>query len=1577
MLDLPSASNTTTSLRKLYDQLEIHLRSLDALGEKTDSGVIISIMTSKLPRATLVTLELKKGPTPWTCQDLRDALGVYIAAHEAADRLCPAKKPTDTSNFKASHATSPSPSPSSGHSLPAQAMSRRKPTCAFCKAAHYTDECTKVTTINDRQKAAKGRCLKCFSTRHSTRECTSTITCYHCKTSGHHRSLCPTKFTASSQTSLSAHAEVFTPHANTLTANSGSHVVMQTAVASCSTHDGDIVNARILFDTGANRTYVTSHLATRLNLPTVGKQYISLATFGNSKRHTTEYDQVEVRVQCNDGSMHLLKACVLPEITAPIQRVELAKRYPVLQSLPLAEPLASSSGSLPIDILVGLDHYYHIVGPDRLELPGGLVLLQSSLGFICTGTVPTPATSEGQSCLAVHSRSDGDPSMDLQRFWAAEEFPVPDNADHEDIVLQRFLHTLSFEDSRYVVEWPWRDLHDELPSNYGLALGRLTSLLKRVTSKRTLLQQYNSVLQDQLTKGIIEIVPPGPTSNSVHYLPHHCVEKPSHTTTKLRIVYDASAKLSRSHPSLNDCLAAGPNLVPDLAGVLLRFRLSPIAISSDIEKAFLQLSLCKADRDVTRFLWVKDLDQPPSPENLVVYRFCRVPFGVISSPFLLAATVRHHLSIADVPDAQELLRNIYVDNLFIGATSPDEALHKYTATKKLFSAASMNAREWSSNSPEFLHHVPELDCASTGTQKCLGMLWDTCQDSLYCTKVAATHAVIATKRHLLQTVAKFFDPLGLLSPVLVRAKILLQDVWKLDVGWDDPLPLEILDRWQSIAIDLEEAHTVAFPRYVSNASPNVSHALHVFCDASEAAYGVAAYLVTDNAHERASHLIYSKSRVAPVKPCSIPRLELMAALLGARVILYLRKELPLAFCSTVLWSDSTTVLHWLQSNDKLPVFVLNRVTAIRAVNDLQCRHVRSAHNPADLPSRGASTSFLLDNILWWHGPPLLTQPLADLPSNGPIVHATIALGEGPPDSQVPESQQPHNKKPDAHHKQKKRCDETPPFDIDVTRFSSFYTLVRVSGLCARFVSRLKSKLPGGAATGPLPLSSRETEQAQLLWIRHWQQRHYPDVVDCLASNKPHQLIGKLGLFSDEDGIIRCRGRLENADLCNDAKFPILLPRAVASLVITDCHKKVFHFGVNHTLASLRLKYWVPKGRAAVKSTLRLCQVCRHHSGPPFAKPNMAPLPSSRVKPSRAFSHTGIDFFGPVYVRGQPVATKVWVCLFSCMSTRAVHLETVSNMTTSEFLLAFRRFVARRGTPALIVSDNAPQFKAAATALEVAFRDILHHEDVRSHFARHDIQWQFIVESAPWMGGFYERLVGTVKKAMKKALGRSLVSLQHLSTLLTEIEAVVNSRPLVYIDEDVRTVLTPGHFLSISQSTGLFDLPETSDDPDFRPTPTTAEELLAGWKKGQNRLHEFWRMWCNDYLLSLRSTHTTHHSQGRSVLHRTPAIGEVVLIKDQLPRASWRLGKVCEVHVSADDKIRSASVTTADRRTLKRPLSLLYPLELSVTATPPAGVTADVASEPDAVTDSTKSRPQRAAAAKQRIALESLIEDDAV
>ncbi|XP_065189636.1 uncharacterized protein LOC135820247 [Sycon ciliatum] len=371
----------------------------------------------------------------------------------------------------------------------------------------------------------------------------------------------------------------------------------------------------------------------------------------------------------------------------------------------------------------------------------------------------------------------------------------------------------------------------------------------------------------------------------------------------------------------------------------------------------------------------------------------------------------------------------------------------------------MNLRSWTSNCREFLNSIPEIDQSDLEVQKCLGLQWNVVSDTFNVSPISLTKEDINTKRSVLQVLASFYDPLGFHAPVIVRAKCLIQAIWKEGFDWDDPLPESYLTLWKEIAEDLNAACTIKVPRHIDLIDDSGSTELHVFCDASQKAYATCAYVRHTSASQTVSHLIMCKTRVAPIKGKTIPRLELMAANIGTRLIRFIRVQLPIKFAHTCLWTDSTCVLGWVPSPvKKQPLFVENRLAEIPSEPDVVFRHIRSEENPAGLPSRGSSAS-TSGHELWWHGPARLLKP-----NNISAEPSVLVHGEGPADESHPPST---------------------PAGIDPTQYSSFAKLLRVTAYVQRFIRCARTKSPI-----PAPLTVAEIERAKVEWLRYTQHNTF-------------------------------------------------------------------------------------------------------------------------------------------------------------------------------------------------------------------------------------------------------------------------------------------------------------------------------------------------------------------------------------------------------------------------------------------------------------------------------------------------------
>ena len=317
----------------------------------------------------------------------------------------------------------------------------------------------------------------------------------------------------------------------------------------------------------------------------------------------------------------------------------------------------------------------------------------------------------------------------------------------------------------------------------------------------------------------------------------------------------------------------------------------------------------------------------------------------------------------------------------------------------------------------------------------------------------------------------------------------------------------------------------------------------------------------------------------------------------------------------------------------------------------------------------------------------------------------------------------------------------------------------------------------------------------------------------------------------------CHGRFTNAiNMPEETKKPIYLPKK--ELLIKEFHERLLHAGTSHTLSQMRYIYWIPQGRATIKAVIYQCDVCRKCNCGPHKMPKLADWSKEKISKATPFTYTGLDYIGPFYVE-ENKEKKVWICIFTCVTVRAVHLEIVDNTTAEQCLMALRRFISRRNTPHTIILDNAPQFKLTKTRVDKAWQQSITHENMQRFTSDAGMKWKFIIEFSPWMGGFYERLVGMVKSSLRKAIKRKFLTTTQFRTYATECEHILNSRPPVYIDDDIRSTeaITPNHFLCLNPRNSAPTL-EDDGNPDLKPQMESADELLEIWKKGQTHLNEF-------------------------------------------------------------------------------------------------------------------------------------------
>lgn len=452
-----------------------------------------------------------------------------------------------------------------------------------------------------------------------------------------------------------------------------------------------------------------------------------------------------------------------------------------------------------------------------------------------------------------------------------------------------------------------------------------------------------------------------------------------------------------------------------------------------------------------------------------------------------------------------------------------------------------------------------------------------------------------------------------------------------------------------------------------------------------------------------------------------------------------------------------------------------------------------------------------------------------------------------------------------------------PFLIDINKYSSLKKLLNVTTWCLRFINNIKGK---NIIKNELLINEKFT--AKLMWEKHTLELFFSEIYQNIKENKK-SFKNYPPLFIDENNLIRCGGRLEFAQLTYNEINPKLLPykSKFTELVILDAHNKSYHCGTSYVLAKIRLEYWIEKGRTLTKKTIKKCYKCKRIKAKPYCVPEFPPYPENRVNALPAFSYVGVDYMGPFSITNNSNKIKVWVCLYTCLIVRAIHMEVVQNLRAEEFLLCHRRFVFRRGNPIEIISDNATQFVLSATI-------------IKEYLLNNNIAWKNITAFAPLKGGVYKRVIGLVKKCLEFTFYKNKLTEIEFTTLICEIENIINNRPLTYIDSDTVTrSITPNDFIILNpkRNTCCFKKPKGIEDIDIT---ENNKLILKNWEIGNKILNKFWNLWKLQYLLSLRENRQLNLKQSNHKSDVNPNVGDIVIVHDQGDKREWKLAKILEL-----------------------------------------------------------------------------------
>ncbi|XP_070153697.1 uncharacterized protein [Polyergus mexicanus] len=1139
----------------------------------------------------------------------------------------------------------------------------------------------------------------------------------------------------------------------------------------------------------------------------------------------------------------------------------------------------------------------------------------TALGWILSGPTGTSNSITGSAtslnCVTI-------PSLDslLQKFWEIEEISSELPLSEEDKKCeQHFIETHQrAEDGRYIIQLPFKTNPPlDIGASRETAALLYSKLEQRLRKNPDLAKPYHSFLNEYKSMGHMESVSDeNPTLNQAVYIPHHPVLRESSSTTKLRVVFNASCKTSNGS-TLNNHLMTGPKLQRDLSSIILRWRQFRYVYTADIEKMFRQIRVHRDDVDFLRIFWRSNINSP-----IQSYRLLTVTYGTAPAPYL-AMRVINQLAIDEghsFPKAQTIVQDsIYVDDVLFGADEVPSLKESRDQLTKLMARGGFHLRKWAANSIELLTDIPpgehELAIARTfdkdDTLKVLGLEWIPREDS-FRFQIESPSVNMNTKRLILSFIAKFFDPLGWVSPVIITAKIMIQELWLRKLDWDSPITADLLEPWKKYCAEFINLKEIRIPRWTGMHPENLAIELHGFADASNRAYAAVVYLrILRSLSEFSVVLITAKSKVAPIKTISVPRLELNAIVLLTRLLEFAQKSLNMQHIPTYGWTDSSVALAWLRGHpSRWTTYVANRVSEVQTrLPSIKWNHVPSKENPADCASRGLSPAELRDFELWWAGPAWLRSPSTAWPIHDKLKDPLEA------DRQIIETETRNTIVCHAQHILEWQL----PNEV-----STWKKLIRVTARVQRFINNLKCRATN-TNVNTTCLSAAELKEASLFWLHYVQQRHFPSEIQALNDKsllpRSSSLLS-LYPFLGKDKLIRLGGRIDHSSLSYDERHPIILPKhRISDLLIAQAHKASLHGGTQLMLRILRQNYWIISARTSVKSLIRSCVKCVRERAR-TSQQLMGNLPQPRVTPSAPFSHTGVDYAGPMNIfpsvgRGQR-SKKYYVAVFICLSTKAVHLEYVDDYATNGFLSAFRRFASRRGLPSDMYSDNGTNFQGADRELNTTFQRLVADPQIQDAIANDNIKWHFIPPSAPHFGGLWEAGVKGLKFHLKRAIGSRTLSQIEFATLLCQIEACLNSRPISALHDDPNdfSALTPGHFLV---GRPLVSPPEES-------VLDIDSNRLSRWQQVRAILEQIWRSWSSDYLHTLQ--------QRRKWRENEPElkINELVLLKNNLaPPSKWELARILDVHPGSDGHVRVVTLRTA-KTTLKRPITQICQLPIS-------------------------------------------------
>ncbi|XP_062708370.1 uncharacterized protein LOC134288239 isoform X1 [Aedes albopictus] len=984
--------------------------------------------------------------------------------------------------------------------------SEKETKCDFCGKAHANHQCADFKALPVPQRLVKVRernvCFNCLRRGHRSADCSSDKSCQECKR--RHHSLLhaeekpkqdadqPSKLApppVPEQEGLSSSSTSTTATCSSVATHS-QQVLLLTAVVDVMDKNYQPHPCRVLLDSGSQVNLVTQSVADKLGLKLNSS---NVTMFGVNSTKTQSSNSGTVHLSSRYRDFHAkVKCLVTDKVTSDLPSSVL--NISALE-LPAGVHLADPNFFHPskVDMLLGNEWFLKLLLPGEITFDDKLpVLRETQFGWVVGGVFEEGAVSDG--AVYSHTVTMDELSQSIQRFWEVEDVAdVVERSSEEEECEEHFKATHRRDASgRYIVELPLKESVSELGDSRSLALRRFHALERKLSQHPDLKKQYQDFMDEYESLGHCKEVnvSEDPSGIIKWYLPHHAVLRPSNTTTKCRVVFDASAKVSGR--SLNDVMKIGAIIQSDLQSISLRFLLPLHVLATDVAKMYRQVFVDRRHTPLTRVFWRKTPSEP-----LRVLELTTVTYGTASAPFLATRTLLQ-LTIDEgfkYPVAADIVKNsFYVDNALFGFDDLNEASEAQVQLIGLLKAGGFHLHKWASNNPTLLERIPESDrdelvsideSGSSEVIKTLGLMWNPTLDALQFISIPTVCENSATKRQVLSLISRMFDPLGLVAPVIVIGKLLMKSIWKEELEWDEALSGVLKKKCVEFLNALRGVTSLRIPRHVV-VTGAVAFELHGFGDATLEAYGACVYIRSIAPGQAAVvRLLCAKSKVVPKTVLTIPRKELLAALLLHRLVKKVLAALALPFRDILLWSDNQVVLAWLAKNpEHLEVFVRNRVSEINSTgNQFKWNYVNTLDNPADVVSRGQSADALQKNDLWWNGPLFLRSE-----------EYQVVVPEPLSDEDVPELRQATVASAVV------TLEKLPVFH----KYESFRKLQRVLAYVLRFCRNAKEKTVNKRTTERFP-TMFEMRQTLKVIVRVVQSQHFGKEVAIMESGQMHMV----------------------------------------------------------------------------------------------------------------------------------------------------------------------------------------------------------------------------------------------------------------------------------------------------------------------------------------------------------------------------------------------------------------------------------------------------------------------------------------